>query len=246
MKKIIVCLLTAVLLAIPTAAEDTANETALTTATVWLEYGGHTASAKALQAYLESCGITGKPMVYAVQHCGEDWYENAARVGASSVDELRALNFTLTQAFYGVGLQDYKGTAADLLSTTSKPKPSTAASKKDSETKETKEDPKPTAHTPTVGEQNALAMAMIYLSMDCGYSESSLKDQLEFEGYTSSECQYAVDNCGADWYEQAEIRAAVYLKTMPFSKDGLIEQLESSIEGFTHDQAVHGASSVFD
>lgn len=105
---------------------------------------------------------------------------------------------------------------------------------------------KSTAHIPTVGEQNALAKALVYLSMNWGYSEAGLKDQLEFEGYTSTEAQYGVDNCGADWYEQAEIRAAVYLKTMPFSKEGLIEQLESEAEGFTHAQAVHGASSVFD
>lgn len=243
MKKFFLCLAAVILLSLPVAATTAENEAALTAATTWLENGGHTASAVALQEYLESCGITGKPMVYAVQHCGEDWYENAARVGSSSVNELRSLHFTLTQAFYGAGLQDYKGNAADALreGITIEVRPLT-----EKLTHTPKETTETTAHIPTVGEQNALAKAKIYLSMNWGYSEAGLKKQLEFEGYTSTEAQYGVDNCGADWYEQAEIRATTYLNTMPFSKDGLIEQLESDTEGFTHAQAVHGASSVFD
>jgi len=47
-----------------------------------------------------------------------------------------------------------------------------------------------------------------------------------------------VDNCGADWKEQAVKKAEQYLSVMSFSRDGLIGQLE--FEGFTHEQAVYG------
>ena len=72
------------------------------------------------------------------------------------------------------------------------------------------------------------------------FSYQGLVEQLEYEGYTSSEAVYAADYCGADWNRQAAEKAALYLDMMPFSRDGLIEQLE--YEGFTHSQAVYGAS----
>jgi len=52
------------------------------------------------------------------------------------------------------------------------------------------------------------------------------------------EAQYAADNCGADWMEQAAKSAETYLSLMGFSRAGLITQLE--YEGFTHEQAVYG------
>lgn len=91
--------------------------------------------------------------------------------------------------------------------------------------------------TPTVGENNALISAKQYLNT-MAFSYSVLIEQLEYEGYTNSEAIYAVNNCGADWYEQAELSAKEYLDVMPFSRQGLIEQLE--YEGFTHSQAVYG------
>ena len=71
------------------------------------------------------------------------------------------------------------------------------------------------------------------------FSYSGLIEQLEYEGFTSDQATYGVDNCGADWYEQAALSAANYLDFSPFSREELIEQLE--FEGFTHDQAVYGA-----
>lgn len=242
MKKFFLCLATVILLSLPVAATTAENEAALTAATTWLENGGHTASAVALQEYLESCGITGKPMVYAVQHCGEDWYENAARVGSSSVNELRSLNFTLTQAFYGAGLQDYKGNAADALRDGITIEVLPLTEKLTHTPKETTETIETTVHIPTLGEKNALATAESYISHGHGWSESGLKEQLKYEGFTSTEAQYGVDNCKADWYEQADLKAASYMKHNSFSKEKLIEQLE--YEGFTYAQAVHGATSV--
>lgn len=92
--------------------------------------------------------------------------------------------------------------------------------------------------SPTTGERNALASANTYLKYSA-FSYSGLIDQLEFEGYTNSEAVYAVDNCGADWKEQAAKSAETYLKYSAFSYTGLIKQLE--FEGFTSDEATYGA-----
>lgn len=75
------------------------------------------------------------------------------------------------------------------------------------------------------------------------FSYSGLIEQLEYEGYSTEEATYAVDNCGADWKEQAAKKAEEYLNSMSFSKSGLIEQLE--YEGFTHEQAVYGADQAY-
>ena len=91
--------------------------------------------------------------------------------------------------------------------------------------------------------RNALRSAEQYLSF-MAFSYSGLIDQLEYEGFTSEEAEYAAKNCGADWNEQAVASAKQYLKTMSFSKDGLISQLE--FEGFTHEQAVYGAEQAYD
>lgn len=81
--------------------------------------------------------------------------------------------------------------------------------------------------------------AKSYLSFSA-FSYDGLKKQLEFEKYTSSEAKYGVDNCGANWNEQAAKSAKNYLSMMAFSRDQLIKQLE--FEGFTHDQSVYGVS----
>lgn len=91
--------------------------------------------------------------------------------------------------------------------------------------------------TLTLGQENALKSAQSYLSVS-SFSYSRLVDQLEYEGYTEAEAYYAVDHCGANWYEQAAKSAAAYLRSSSFSRSRLIEQLE--YEGFTHDQAVYG------
>lgn len=90
----------------------------------------------------------------------------------------------------------------------------------------------------TLGEKNALRAAELYLEV-MPFSAAGLKDQLEYDGYSETECDYAVSHCGADWHEQASLCAARYLDLMPFSRNGLIEQLE--YEGFTYKQAVYGA-----
>lgn len=86
----------------------------------------------------------------------------------------------------------------------------------------------------SAGESNALKSAKSYLDMG-GFSKESLKGQLEYEGYDANQIQYALDNCGADWKEQALMSAKSYLESnMGFSKLGLTEQLE--YEEFTSDE----------
>ncbi len=90
----------------------------------------------------------------------------------------------------------------------------------------------------TAGEKNALRSAKTYLAVQA-FSYNGLVAQLKFEGFTEEQASHGVDNCGADWMEQAKKSAAQYLKLMAYSKDALIAQLE--FDGFTHEQAVYGA-----
>ena len=65
---------------------------------------------------------------------------------------------------------------------------------------------------------------------------------MQYEGFTSEQANYGVNNCGADWNQQAAKSAKDYLSVSAFSRDGLISQLE--YEGFTHDQAVYGVTQA--
>ncbi len=89
----------------------------------------------------------------------------------------------------------------------------------------------------TVGEKNALRAAKNYISI-MPFSKQRLMDQLEYEGYTTSEIAYAINNIEVDWFDMAAKSAKQYLDLMPFSREGLIEQLE--YEGYTHEEAVYG------
>ena len=93
----------------------------------------------------------------------------------------------------------------------------------------------------SIGERNALAKAKEYLRV-MAFSYNSLVRQLEFEGFTQDECTYGVDNCGANWNEQAVRKANEYLKSGSFSRQGLINQL--LFEGFSQEQAEYGVSKV--
>ena len=96
--------------------------------------------------------------------------------------------------------------------------------------------------TETRGMKNALWAAKNYLAV-MPFSHKGLIEQLEFEGYSHSEAEYAADNCGANWKEQAVKAAEGYLDIMPFSRSELIEQLE--FEGFTYEQAVYGVDRAY-
>lgn len=93
----------------------------------------------------------------------------------------------------------------------------------------------------TLEMENALASAKSYLKYS-SFSRQGLIEQLEYEKYSTEAATYAVDNCGANWNEQAAKKAESYLKYSSFSRQGLIDQLE--YEGFTHEQAVYGVEAV--
>ena len=93
----------------------------------------------------------------------------------------------------------------------------------------------------TMGQRNALSKANSYLSLTA-FSRQGLIEQLEYEGFSHSDCVYAVNHCGADWNEQAALKAESYLELTSFSRSGLIDQLV--YEGFTRAQAVYGVDAV--
>ena len=93
----------------------------------------------------------------------------------------------------------------------------------------------------TTGEKNALGSAENYLEMG-GFSKKGLREQLDYEGYSKEEIDYAIKNCDADWKEQCAKCAQNYMDTSNFSKDGLIEQLK--FEGFTNKQIEYGVKAV--
>lgn len=93
----------------------------------------------------------------------------------------------------------------------------------------------------TVGEENARRSAESYLRFSA-FSRDGLIDQLEFEGFSSAEAEYAVDAVNADWFEQAALKAESYLEFSSFSRQGLIDQL--LFEGFTDEEAAFGVDQV--
>lgn len=92
----------------------------------------------------------------------------------------------------------------------------------------------------TTSQKNALSKAQSYLKSSA-FSYKGLIEQLEYEGYSQNDATYAVDNCGANWNDQALKKAKQYLSTQAFSYTGLIEQLE--FEGFTNEQTLYGVDN---
>ncbi len=90
---------------------------------------------------------------------------------------------------------------------------------------------------PKTGKEGAQAKAESYLHSQA-FSYDGLVHQLEFEGFSKVEAEYAADHCGADWNEQAIRKAESYLHSQSFSYDGLIHQL--GVEGFTDAESKYG------
>ena len=93
----------------------------------------------------------------------------------------------------------------------------------------------------SIEERNALKKANEYLEI-IAFSRSGLIGQLQYEGFSLKASTYAVDNCGANWYDQAARKAQSYLEILSFSRKELIAQL--IFDGFTQEQAEYGVSSV--
>ena len=98
----------------------------------------------------------------------------------------------------------------------------------------------PVTPSGTISQNNALKEAQSYLRVSA-FSREGLIDQLEYEGFSTADATYGVDNSGANWFEQAEKSAKSYLKSSSFSYTGLIKQLE--FEKFTSEQARYGVDN---
>lgn len=83
----------------------------------------------------------------------------------------------------------------------------------------------------------ALQEAETYLRYSA-FSRGGLIKQLIYENYSQSEAEYAADNCGADWKQQAIKAASDYLKYSAFSRDELIKQL--IYDDFSQSEAEYG------
>ncbi len=93
----------------------------------------------------------------------------------------------------------------------------------------------------TLAQQNALRKAKDYLEV-MAFSKSRLKRQLEHDGFSEGDSEYAVERIDVDWKEQAYKKGQSYLDIMAFSRDKLIKQLEH--DGFTKEEAIYALDKI--
>lgn len=105
----------------------------------------------------------------------------------------------------------------------------------------TVEPTEPPAPELTGSQMNALEKAIDYLDYS-GFSRKGLINQLEYEGFSKADAEFAVDYIKPDWNEQAVRKAQDYLDYSSFSRKSLISQLK--YEGFTSEQANYGADKM--
>lgn len=92
------------------------------------------------------------------------------------------------------------------------------------------------------GKNGALALARRHLSWT-PYSYDNLLEKLEIsEQYSHEDAVYAVDNCGADWNEQALKCIENYLSFDAHSYDKVFEIL-TLVEKFTNEQAIYALTN---
>lgn len=85
--------------------------------------------------------------------------------------------------------------------------------------------------------EKALKSAQNYINI-MAFSADGLRGQLEYEGFTSEQIEYAIDNVNVDWNEEAVQSATNYSNTLNMSSSAIYDQL--LYEGFTADQAQYG------
>lgn len=89
---------------------------------------------------------------------------------------------------------------------------------------------------------SALDAAEKYLTF-MSFSRRELTEQLEYEGFSNADAKYAVENCSADWFDQATGKAELYMTEVGgFSYKTMVDQLKH--DGFTSFEAEHGAKHV--
>jgi uncharacterized membrane protein len=93
----------------------------------------------------------------------------------------------------------------------------------------------------SVSQKNAVRSAENYLDYSA-FSRTGLIHQLEYEGFSTEDATYGVDNTTVDYNEQAAEAAKNYLEYSSFSRQGLIDQLQ--YEGYTVAEAEYGVSQT--
>lgn len=93
----------------------------------------------------------------------------------------------------------------------------------------------------TLAQSNAIRKAKDYLEL-MAFSKSRLKRQLEHDGFSEEDSEYAVERIDVDWKEQAYKKGQSYLDIMAFSRDKLIKQLEH--DGFTKEEAIYALDKI--
>lgn len=129
--------------------------------------------------------------------------------------------YTYEMSLTNADVGKYKTDDPGFLITTELQKPTTYAKYAYSEEK-------------TSSQNAALEMAKDYLAA-LNFSKSALIEQLEYEGYSEEDANYAADNVSVDWDEQAYETAQNYLKLFTFDAWDLEEQLMH--DGYTEVQA---------
>lgn len=164
-------------------------EAALSRASECLRYNSYSRSG--LIERLESDGFTAQEAAYAAENCGADWAEQALRSGKSYLNSSAfSHNGLIGQLEYEGFTNGEAAYAADTL----------FAGVGESGR--------------TIGEENALREAksfLFYIPCSCSFLTSVLTNM----EYTPDEVAYAVENCGADWAEQAFLCAEKYLPDYP-------------------------------
>ena len=201
-----------------TSSETSAQRDAVDTARSYLRFMSF--SRQGLIEQLEYEGFATSDATYGVDAQNADWFQQAV---------LTAENYLDVMSFSRTGLIDqliYEGfTPAEATHGADTAFASTDAS----------------GGGETASQANARESAASYLSF-MAFSRTGLIDQLEYEGYSTADATYGVDAQGADWNQQAALKAEEYLDFMSFTRSELIDQL--LYEGFSQSEATYGANTV--
>lgn len=168
-----------------------------------------------LVSQLEYMGYAPEDATYGADHCGADWNEQA-RIRANTLLQSTPYNFdNYVEALESEGFTHDQAVYG-------------AQAVGDQQGGESKR-------------QEALDCAVDFVKSR-SYSYYALVDALLAEGYSSADAQYAADNCGANWNDQAVSAAQKYIAGDPeLTKESLIDKLMA--DGFSYEQAVYGAES---
>lgn len=104
---------------------------------------------------------------------------------------------------------------------------------------------KQSKHKATSEEKAGLRRAVDY-SDTMHLSKQGIYEQLIYDGFSTETSQYVIDNMVGDWNHNALMRAKSYQSDMNMSNNDIYNQLTSSADGFTPDQANYAIQHLND